>query len=44
MECSYGLVIPLAWRCDGRKDCPLDGLDEVNIYTYKTSIYKRLIL
>ncbi|XP_071540162.1 uncharacterized protein [Panulirus ornatus] len=29
MTCSGGLRIPTAWRCDGRKDCPLDGLDEV---------------
>lgn len=29
MQCSGGLRIPEAWRCDGRKDCPLDGLDEV---------------
>ncbi|MPD04155.1 hypothetical protein E2C01_099828 [Portunus trituberculatus] len=29
LECSGGLLIPLTWRCDGRKDCPLDGLDEV---------------
>ncbi|XP_042861670.1 MAM and LDL-receptor class A domain-containing protein 2-like [Penaeus japonicus] len=29
MQCSGGLRIPAAWRCDGRKDCPLDGLDEV---------------
>ncbi|XP_037780910.1 uncharacterized protein LOC119577236 [Penaeus monodon] len=29
MQCSGGLRIPTAWRCDGRKDCPLDGLDEL---------------
>ncbi|KAG0727760.1 Low-density lipoprotein receptor-related protein 2 [Chionoecetes opilio] len=29
LECSGGLLVPLTWRCDGRKDCPLDGLDEM---------------
>ncbi|XP_076034048.1 uncharacterized protein LOC143020942 isoform X2 [Oratosquilla oratoria] len=29
LECSGGLKVPTSWRCDGRKDCPLDGLDEV---------------
>nr|XP_045609480.1 uncharacterized protein LOC123765089 [Procambarus clarkii] len=29
VTCSGGLRIPSAWRCDGRKDCPLDGLDEM---------------
>ena len=32
LECSGGLLIPVTWRCDGRKDCPLDGLDEVLAY------------
>ncbi|XP_047737996.1 uncharacterized protein LOC108681611 [Hyalella azteca] len=27
-RCGDGLVVPATWLCDGRKDCPSDGLDE----------------
>ena len=28
-RCGSGLCIPIAWQCDGEKDCPEhDGLDE----------------